>query len=101
MLRLEKLALLVLLSDDHLSPRVKFLSCFPHYAYNVLYKQGPIDPKEEAHVLGKTATSAGDWTSYLNTVNLDGLDVGFVKQNGIPGVTMPSIAFAISGGGDR
>lgn len=48
--------------------------------------------------------STGDWTAYLNNVGLAGLNVpAFVAgtASGRPGVDMPNVAFAISGGGER
>ena len=64
----------------------------------------PINPEEAKYVIRKTQNSAADWTSYLNNVGLQGLDVNaFVAgtKSGRPGVDMPNVAFAISGGGQR
>ena len=63
-----------------------------------------MDPQEAAYVLEKTANSVNTWTEYLNNLGLAGLDVGsFVpsKDNAKPGVTLPNIGIAVSGGGER
>lgn len=65
---------------------------------------GSLDPQEAAYVLEKTANSVNTWTEYLNNLGLAGLDVGsFVpsKDNAKPGVTLPNIGIAVSGGGER
>jgi lysophospholipase len=48
--------------------------------------------------------SASVWSNYLKNVGLAGFDISsFVAgaSKGVPGVDMPNVAFAISGGGER
>ncbi|KAL8286878.1 hypothetical protein RQP46_003884 [Phenoliferia psychrophenolica] len=57
-----------------------------------------------AYIQRKTQTSVGNWTAYLNNVGLEGLLVEtFVPLStfAVPGVTVPLIAFAASGGAER
>lgn len=65
----------------------------------------PINPLEQEYVSQKTKKSAQDWTTYLKNANMSHFDIkSFTKgieENGVPGVTMPNIAVALSGGGER
>mgnify|MGYP001595007542 FL=1 len=66
--------------------------------------QPELDLGEEAYIAGKTVTSLSHWTSYLDNVALDGLDVSrFVPSAGkaIPGQTVPVVSVVVSGGGQR
>lgn len=57
-------------------------------------------PKEAEYVALKSDKSINAWKSYLSRAELSDLDLS-LPSTGIPGVTLPNVALAISGGGIR
>lgn len=77
---------------------------FENSALTLRPPQSGIDPREAAYIQAKTVTSLGDWTSYLENVGLEGLDISqFVPsaKDAVAGQNIPIISFAVSGGGQR
>ncbi|WAQ90511.1 hypothetical protein PtA15_12A501 [Puccinia triticina] len=66
----------------------------------------PISPGEHDYTSGKAKISIPLWQSYLNRLRLQDFNVtqfleSAVSTGGAAGETLPNIAFATSGGGDR
>ena len=66
----------------------------------------PISPGEHGYTTEKANKSIPLWQSYLNRLRLQDFNVtqfleSAISNGGAPGETLPNIAFATSGGGDR
>ncbi|PLW19858.1 hypothetical protein PCANC_05920 [Puccinia coronata f. sp. avenae] len=66
----------------------------------------PISPGEYNYTSGKAKKSILQWESYLRQLRLQDFNItqfleSAVREGGAPGETLPNIAFATSGGGDR
>lgn len=66
-------------------------------------RTGPINPQESAYVAAKAAASKSMWSTYLANANITDFNITSFMPTGspVPGVTLPIVAMAVSGGGFR
>lgn len=61
-----------------------------------------VGEQESRYIATKSAKSIPAWRSYLSRAELTDFEIdSFIPSQGIPGVTLPNIGLAISGGGIR
>ncbi|KAF7979185.1 hypothetical protein HWV62_43467 [Athelia sp. TMB] len=66
-------------------------------------RTGPMNPQEAAYVAAKAAASKSMWSTYLANANITDFNITSFIPTGspVPGVTLPNVAMAVSGGGFR